>query len=229
MTDRVLFKAGSISAIVGAILAFIVNILHPRTSEFGNPEALLQLIARSSIWVPDHIGILLAVLLTLGGLVAIYRSIPAGPGGSWARLAVVAALVSASVSVVLIGTDGIAAKEVAVAWANAPAAEKVAAFYAANVLEQINFGLFSFFIFVYFGVTTILYGLAVATSEVFPVWLGWLAVLDGIGAALVGLVQATRGPSVLVTNVLFPIVSLIATVWVLIMGVLLWRKAGVAA
>lgn len=125
-----------------------------------------------------------------------------------------------------LGSDGIAAKALAVAWANAPAAEKSAAFAAAFAIEQFNFGLFSIFIVVYFGVTVLLYGLAVSTSAVYPKVLGWVAILDGLGAALTGLVQAYNGPSVLVTNVLFPIFSVIATLWVVAMGVLLWQRAG---
>ncbi|MBI4562136.1 MAG: hypothetical protein HY724_08815, partial [Candidatus Rokubacteria bacterium] len=81
---------------------------------------------------------------------------------------------------------------------------------------------------VFFGVTIFLYGLALLTSDVYPKWLGWVAVLASIGSALVGLNLAYRGPSVLAANVLFPIFSIVITLWVLVMGVLLWRKAGTA-
>ena len=46
----------------------------------------------------------------------------------------------------------------------------------------------------------------------------------GIAAAVLGLVQTYEGPSDLVTKILFPIVSILLTVWVLVMGILMWRK-----
>ncbi len=169
---------------------------------------------------------MVAILLLLGGLAALYRSFTEEWGAALARLGFASALVSAAMTVVFLGgTDGIAMKVVADAWASS---QDPALFQAGFVLEQINFGLFSMFIFIFFGVTFILYGLAVALTDVYHKWLGWAALVLGIAAALIGLVQAYNGPSTLVTNVLFPIVSILLTVWVLVIGVLMWRKAGAA-
>ena len=228
MSERPLFRVGSMSAIVGAVLGVVVNLLHPRTSEIGNVEALLREIADSGIWVGDHIGILFAVLLVTGGLAALYRSIPDQPGAAWARLGFVSALLGAAVIAILVGTDGIAAKGLATAWANAPESEKIAAFRVAAAVALINIAIFSVFIIVFFGVTFFLFGLALLTSNVYPQWLGWVALLGGLASALVGLIQAYNGPSVLVTNVLFPIFSVLLSLWVLLVGVLLGRKATAA-
>lgn len=224
MSERSLFRIGSVSAIVGSILAIVVNLLHPRSASLKNPEAFLRMIAESTIWVGDHVGIVFAVLLVTGGLIAIYRSIPDEPGAAWARLGFAGALVSAAILCVLMATDGITVKVLADAWAKAPATEKAVAFSVAHALALVDFAIFSIWTIVFFGVTIILYGLAVSTTSVYPKWLGWVAVLAGIGSALIGLNQAYKGPSVLVTNVLFPIFSIIITIWVLVMGVLLWRK-----
>lgn len=187
------------------------------------------MIAESTIWVGDHVGIVFAVLLVTGGLVAIYRSITSEPGAAWARLGFAGALVSAAILSVLMATDGITIKVLAQAWVNATEAEKAAAFRVAHALALVDFAIFSIWTIVFFGVTIILYGLAVSTSNAYPKWLGWVAVLAGIGSALIGLRLAYRGPSVFVVNILFPIFSIIITIWVLVMGVLLWLKAGRAA
>jgi hypothetical protein len=79
--------------------------------------------------------------------------------------------------------------------------------------------LFSFLIFIFWGGTFILYGLAVALSDVYPKWLGWVALVVGTEGALIGLVQALQWPSVLVTIVLFVVVSILLTIWLLVMGV----------
>jgi hypothetical protein len=50
------------------------------------------------------------------------------------------------------------------------------------------------------------------------------AALDGLGSPLVGLAQLFQGPSFLVTDVLFPIFATVASLVVLGMGLVLWRK-----
>ncbi len=76
-----------------------------------------------------------------------------------------------------------------------------------------------------FGVSIVLNGAAVAYSDAYPQWLGWLALLLGIGVTAIGLTQAYNGPSALVTNTLFGAFSVGVTVWLLVMGILMWRKA----
>ncbi|MSQ41375.1 MAG: hypothetical protein EXR55_06975 [Dehalococcoidia bacterium] len=66
-------------------------------------------------------------------------------------------------------------------------------------------------------------------SRVYPRWLGWLAIVRGVGSSVVGVLQAYNGPSVLLTYRLFPIFAVVVIVWIFIMGVLMWRNAGAAA
>ena len=174
----------------------------------------------------DHVGIIFAMLLVTGGLVAVYRSITSGPGAAWARLGFAAALVSAGLGFVTVAVEGIAIKRVAVAWASAPRGEKAVAFRVADALVQIQWALDSVWILIFFGVTFILYGVAVVLSDVYPKWLGWVAVGGGLGSSLLGLHIGYHGASSLVFNILFPIFSILLTAWIFMMGVLLWRKSG---
>lgn len=223
-SERHLFRTGGAAAIAGAVLALVGNILHPRTSEFGNPEPFLRLIAASPIWVVDHLVLIVAILLSAGGLVAVARSIRTERGAAWAWLALAAAIIGTAVGVVLVASDGLVSKAMATTWVNAPEAEKAAAFHAALAVEHFNFALFSIFIFVFFGLTIFIFGIATLASAVYSAWLGWVAVLDGAASMVVGLVQAVQGPSALVTNVLFVIFSIVGTLWVLAMGLQLWRR-----
>jgi len=204
----------------------VVNVLHPRVNDPANTKAFLRQVAESTIWVGDHVGIIFAVLLVTGGLVAVYRSITSGPGAAWARLGFAAALVSAGLGFVTFAVEGIAIKRVAVAWASAPRAEKAVAFRVADALVQIQWALSSVWILIFFGVTFILYGVAVVLSDVYPKWLGWVAVGGGLGSSLLGLHIGYHGASSLVFNILFPIFSILLTAWIFMMGVLLWRKSG---
>lgn len=59
------------------------NLIHPVTSGPGHPEATARVVAASPIWVPVHLGILVAFILMLGGLVAIHDSIGGGLPARW--------------------------------------------------------------------------------------------------------------------------------------------------
>jgi hypothetical protein len=96
----------------------------------------------------------------------------------------------------------------------------------ADALVQIQWALSSVWILIFFGVTFILYGVAVVLSDVYPKWLGWVAVGGGLGSSLLGLHIGYHGASSLVFNILFPIFSILLTAWIFMMGVLLWRKSG---
>ncbi len=172
MPERTLTRIGAASAILGAVLGLVVNVLDPRVNDPANTKAFLRQVAESTIWVGDHVGMIFAVLLVTGGLVAVYRSITSGPGAAWARLGFAAALVSAGVGLVTFAVEGIAIKRVAVAWASAPRGEKAVAFRVAEALVQIQWALDSVWILIFFGATFILYGVAVVLSDVYPKWLG---------------------------------------------------------
>lgn len=225
MAERSLMRIGAVSAVIGAIVFAVANMLHPRSPDIEVTAEQVKTVAESGIWLTDHLAFVLGALLVLGGLVALQRSITSEPGAAWARLGYVSALVSSGVVAVLVGLDGIASKVVHDAWAAAPAAEKAAALRISEALEEVDIGVFSIYIIVFFGITFILYGLAVALSEVYPKWLGWAAVVLGIASFIVGIVQAYVGLSVVGTNYLFSGFASLLTVWVLVMGILMWRKA----
>ena len=75
--------------------------------------------------------------------------------------------------------------------------------------------------------TVVLYGLAVALSHTYPRWLGWLAVIAGVAVSLAGIITAYTGFSGLAMNINMP-ASSVVLVWIIIMGVLMWRRAAVS-
>ena len=225
MSDQPLFKIGAVSAIVGGSLGLVFNLLHPRTPDVGDVEAVLRIVAESSIWVLDHVVLGLALAISLGGFVAIERSITGDRGRALARLGLAAALVSTAMGLVLLAIDGIAHKQLAVAWLSAPAAGKDVAFQVAEAVEAVGVAIFSLWIIVGFGISSLLFGLAVALGEGYPKWLGWVAALAALGLLVTGAMQSMSGLTVLTTNILFPLFASIVTVWLVIMGFLLWRKA----
>ena len=220
-----IFRIGAVAGIVGSLLAMVGNLLHPATP-IGDPQGVAGTIAQSEIWVPVHLVIVVGLILMLGALVAISRSIEGGVAGALAQLGSVAAVAGVTVGVVLVIVDGVAAKHLAVAWEVAPPEEAAAALRVVIAEEAINFALASLFNILFAGVTFILLGLAVALSGVYPGWLGWVAVVAGIGSVPVGLVQAYTGESIGFTRMATIIFPTIITLWVVGMSVLLLRKAG---
>ena len=223
--DGSIFRIGSVAGIVGALLAMVGNLLHPATP-IGDPQGVAQTIAESKTWVPVHLVIVVGLILMLGGLVAISRSIEGGVPGALARLGSVAAVAGVTVGVVLVIVDGVAAKHLADAWEAAPPKEAAAALRVVLGEEAINFALAALFNILFAGVPFILLGLAVAGSDEYPGWLGWAVVVAGVGSVPVGLVQAYTGESIPFTRIATIIFPTIITLWVVVMSVLLLRKAG---
>lgn len=224
MQEKSLLRLGSTSAIMGAVLAAIVNLIHPQTPEVADPAAVLQGIAGSGIWIGVHVGIVFAGLLYVLGLTGVYRSITLEPASAWARLGFVAAILGAMPLFSLLGVE-IALKGLATAWDSAAGPDKDAQFRIAAALLSVGFALFAAFVSVFFGVAHLLFGVAMLPGEPYPRWLGWMAIVGGVGSIWVGVTQFYEGPSRLMTIVLFTVFSGVLTLWLLIAGLRLWQMA----
>jgi hypothetical protein len=219
-------RIGSAAGVAGALLGMVGNLAHPTTPAASqDAEGLARTIADSGSWVPDHLLILVGLILMLGGLVAITRSIRGGLPGALAQLGHIAAVAGATVGLLLLSIDGVAAKHLAQASTTAPPEQQAAALHALLAEEAINFALGTLFYVLFAGVTFVLLGLAVAWSRVYPRWLGWIAVVAGAGSVVVGLVQGQVGETNAVTRIPSIIFPTVITLWLAWMGVLLLRKA----
>jgi hypothetical protein len=224
VADRAFYRIGAGAAIIGAILAIVFNILHPRPSgDPGDTEAHLRLVADSDIWLVDHIALGIAILLTTLGLITILRSVEADGEAAWAwsRLAIVAALISASFGMAVIAVDGLGLKAAADSWASSQ--DKAGALLAAGTAEEIAVGLFTWLIIAQFGALPLLAGMALSNSS-YPKWLGTVALLAGALGLVTGLVQAFSGLTTATATIMFPIASIAFTVVTLVAAINLWRR-----
>jgi hypothetical protein len=222
---RPMYRIGGILLIVGSVLGVVTNLLHPNPPDIGDPIAQLKLISTSEHWGPIHVGIVLASIIRLGGLVAFTYSFNEGYGAAWSRIALAGAIVGGAAAVVLFAVDGIASQKLAIAWAHAAPSEIPIAYQVSQSNQYVGFGIYGLWIMVFFGLTYIAYGLAVATSHEYPRWLGWVAVAAGAGSFVVGYFQYFSGLTDLLTNKLFPAFAIVLAIWTVVMGWLLWRKA----
>jgi hypothetical protein len=74
-----------------------------------------------------------------------------------------------------------------------------------------------------FGLTAILYGVALLADRVYPKWLAGLAIVAGLPTMVAGGAMAYTGFSALAMTISMPANSLLLA-WMLIVGVLMWRR-----
>jgi hypothetical protein len=171
--DRSVFRLGGVAAVAGAVLGMVGNLIHPVTP-IRDQQGVARVIAESEIWVPVHLVIVFGIVLMLGGLVAIRQAIREGLADTLARFGLVAAVSGATIGLVLVILDGVAARQLAQEWAASPTAERDVALGLVHVNETINLALASLFNFVFAAATFAMFGLAVVLSDRFPRWLGTL-------------------------------------------------------
>lgn len=224
MSESLIMRVGAAAGITGGVIGAFAGIAHPQP-EPGVADAFLHSIVPTSMWVNIHLAALFAVLLALVALVAIERSITREPARGLARFGLALAAAGSGAAIVWMAIDGVAMKHIADAWAAAPEQEKAVAFHTAVVVEEMILALFSITIVVWYGLPFIFMGLAVGLSGAYPRWMGWLVVAGAIGAVLTGMAQVYTGRTLLVTHILFPVVSFWIGGWVMLMSGFLWRKA----
>jgi Domain of unknown function (DUF4386) len=200
------------------------NVLHPVTPR-DDPAGVAQVIAESGVWTLIHVVIVLGIILMFAGLVAIGHSIIGGGAEALARLGVYAATIGVTIGLATVILDGVGAKQLADQWAGAPDSGEAVALSLVSTNETLNFALAGLFNLSFAGVPFILLGLAVARSGAYPPWLGLIAALAGLGSVGAGLVQAFTGEPTVASLVLTIIGPTVISLWVLVMGVLMGRKA----
>ena len=204
-------------------VGLVGNLLHPATAT-GDPEGVAHAIADSQLWVPDHLAIVLGLILVLGGLVAIARSIHGGLPGALARLGSVAAVAGVTVALILVTST---------AWPPSSSPRPGQPRHRRNKRPRCGWSWprrpsTSPWRPVQHPVRRrdlILYGLAVAWSQLYPRWLGWVVVRAGLGLVAAGLIQASAGEATTVTRTLTIIFPTVITLWLIQMGILAFRKA----
>jgi hypothetical protein len=225
---RWVVRIGGWAAIFGAILGGVGNLVHPVTPE-DDPVGVARVIADSDLWTPIHLAIVLGIFLMLGGLVAIYQTIRGGLAGALARFGLFAAVAGVTIGLILVILDGVAARQLAQEWASAAPADSATALGLVHVNETINFALASLFNFVFAAATFILFGLAVAVSDVYPRWLGWVAVIAGLASIGAGSIQALVGEPSTASRLLTIFGPTVITLWLLSMGILLLQRSRTTA
>jgi hypothetical protein len=219
-------RIGSVTAVLGGIFTLAGNIIHPRAEgQLEDPETLLQIVAGSDIWVADHVIIAIGVTLLLGAFYGVTHSISDDSATAWAGLAWGVAIVGVGLGALLMLTEAVAVAGIAETWATSSGTEADLALAAGSALFHFSLALAAAAPLFLFGIAPMLTGRAILSSHEYPSWVGVAGmILGGIGV-VANIGQVLTGVTTQSGLVLVPIGIVGVTVWMIYLGVVMWRRS----
>ena len=225
MTELLSLRIGAVAAMGGGVLIVVGNILHPRESgQLDSAETLLEVVAGSAIWGADHVVIATGIALLLGAFYGLTQSIR-GPGVAWARLGWGVGIIGVTLGLLFMLTEVVAMSALADEWASSSGAKREQALAAGSAIFQMSLTLAAAASLVLFGVTPMLYGAAVLASDEYASWLGWVGLIGGALTSGASFVQLFTGITTLTGLILVPLGIVVVTLWIILLGVQMWRKS----
>jgi len=215
-------RAGGACGIGGALLLALGTYLHPMRSDPNDAVAAFTEYAADRLWIASHLVQLAGSVSIAAALLLLARQLEATNAAPWSRLAAGGAIASLALVSALQAVDGIALKAMVDAWAGAAGAQKEAAFHAALAVRQVEIGLASTASML-FGLTLVVFGVALLNAGKYPAWVGGFAIVQGAGSAFAGMLMAYSGFSGLAMAISMLAASLLL-LWMVGTGVLMWRK-----
>jgi len=176
----------------GLLLTLIVTHEHPAGDDDNYPVIFAKY-AESNDWVAVHLIQFAGILLVLGGFLVLYRVLQLrGVVPLLAGFAAAAAIAAGAVWAALQAIDGVALKQAVDAWANASGAQKSIRFADAQTVRWAEWGLNTYFRLL-LGLTAVLFGIAIARTDIATRWLGWAGVVGGLAYMASGVTVAYAG------------------------------------
>lgn len=222
--DRPLFRLGGAMAVGGAVVAFVGNALHPRSTEYyGDPVAWLNHQTQMSIWFLSHVLILLGMIALVGGFVALSRSLAGTRGYGIGQLALANAVIGSALIIVTLVIDGLVVAQLAHLWkvTEAPSPDDS---LTVSILYYTIFNLLYAFMITLFGLAPIFYGIAMLLSKLYASWFSYAGVLIGSSTVITGMLSMCGIASEFLDAVVWSVEASLFVIWFLIIGVLLWRR-----
>jgi hypothetical protein len=223
MTDRRLFKMGSIAGIWGALVAFPFVVTHPHLPP-GSAVGVLETVRDFGPWLFLHMGLMFVLVVILLGLAAISRSITGEKAASWGVCAFWVGVIGTVFGILGQGVDGLGFEVAKDIWVSADTADQGTAVLVAGGVAGVATGIFILVLFFYFGLTSLMYGLTFALSDEYPAWLTAMTLLGGtlgLSAALATYYDDFSDP---VYYGMFIPSAVLFLLWVLAASIILYRK-----
>jgi hypothetical protein len=229
MADRNALRLAVTLLFVGLLLAVLAQYLHSTidgsVSSVDNHPAEFIAIAASDSWTAVALTQFIETALITAGLLALVfgLNLTAGIPMVVNRLGATAAMVSLALAGVVYAVAGVALKQAADAWVQAPVAEQEARFASAEALRWLQWGTSSYDSIV-FGLALVLIGAAIVWTARIPRLLGVVMGLQGIAYLVVGWDVGTEGVAFSGSlGVAYDLSSALFVIWMVWLLIVTWR------
>ena len=220
--ERTFLRIGAVCAVLGAVVSVAAG------TGFGNVTnelatgAILRYVSSQPAWYwpTVYLGFILGALLWVGAFVALFGSLTQGAGWALGRLGAASVVVGATLHVVDSSISGVGLARLA------DASEQASVLREGDMLLWILSGTWAAVLGLFHGIPFVLFGLAIVLDRSYPRWLGWLGFAGGLGSLLIGTMMFLGLE--LVPGWLFIVFALVVSVFMLILGALMWRHANAA-
>ena len=223
--EQTLLRIGAVCAILGAVVSVAAGIGFGNLTNESGTEAILRYVSSRPnwYWPAVHLGFILGALLWVGALTALASSFTNGTGWALSRLGAASVILGPTIHIVDSSINGFGVTALADAWVAAPASEQASLLRVGDTLLSILGGTWASVVSYFHGMPFILFGLAVALDRSYPAWIGWVGFVGGAGSLACGIMMFLSAG--LFPGRLYIAFALIVSVWMVAMGVLMWRRA----
>ena len=220
--EAILLRIGGVGAVLGTIFQVVAGTSQSMLLGGGAEVTLGSLAGQPDwLWPAAYLGFVFGALLWVGALVALASTLIEGAAWALGRLAVASVIVGVSLHAVDGALNGVGLAGLANAWAAAEEGERPALEQNGDLLLRILDGTWAGVITLFHGVPFVLAGLAVALSERFPAWLGWLGFIGGAGSVIIGVAMFFGAAS---AGLAVPF-AVILSLFMVILGWLMWVES----
>jgi hypothetical protein len=217
------------AAMVGMITTVILAPLfavHPHLPP-EDPEGVLQTVLDFSPWLALHLALVVGILFLLAPLIAIARSIRAerDEGYVLAGAGMTVGLVASVFGILGQGVDGVGFMAMADLWQSLPEQAKGGAVLTSAAVGVVAVGIFVLILFLYFGLTSMIYAGACWHSRIYP---GWIVIPQLLGGTL-GISAAIGTYFGSFTDFIYYFLFIpgaaLLLVWIFLASIVLWRRS----
>ncbi len=228
MANYKLLRFSSVLLFVGSILLYVGEYFHSQIGPGILPNdhaAVFLAYAAAGNWTAIHFVLFAATAIFIAGLIVLFLAlnIPDGISRSIGIVAVISAGVTLAIYAMDAAVDGVALKQAALAWVNAPAAEQAARFASVESIRWLEWGAKSYAPMM-LGLTLLLFAVFIVSTARIPAPIGLLVGLYGIAYIWNGWVVGSQGfypPALQIPVMSAPVINVVMIVWLLIIA---WRR-----
>ncbi len=220
---NVLHRLAGVSFIVGAILTGVLAALEPGAADPSNvAEVLTETADNETLWKVILLGLAVGMWAIMIGVVGVYRSVTTGGAADWTRLGFYGVIVGTTLLTAAFAIQ-IAGVNAAVDWAAAGSVVGTSEYSIGATLYKVITSAFNM-AFLVFWLALAFLAIGMILSRVYPQWLSWPPLILGVALVAVLIPQAFVDPTE-TSEIIFAIPGGLTSVWALVIGVWITRKA----